>query len=1088
MKLGMFVSGFFTLCTLTLFAQTSMVYTSSGDAIEAGIKAHDEENYADAITEFEKVFEGDTNYLVAQFELANTLFAMEEYQESKKLCEIGILENNSTAHNFYVLLGTIYDKIEEPENSIETYSKGIEKFPTNYSLYYNRAVTYLNMEKHQECIEDLKNTLKYNPFHASSHLQLAKYAQAEGEISKAMMCYNAYFMLSPANNTAVLGAYNDYLNESYDPVSKDVTLSDENFEDIDEMIASMATKSKKYKTPNKLSLPVVKQNHLLFTELQKRKLTDGFWDTYYVPFCQRLMTDGKFNDLMYYNLRTATNKSVVSVLEKNIKSIQTFPDYAGKTWQSSASDRMEMFDGKNQRIHYYWSGSSTVEGRGVVIDSEPTSKFEYYYSTGKLNAIGHYDMDGERDGDWIYYHRNGIVSGIEKYEDGDIVGTDTSFHDNGEIKSITTYKNGKADGVESNFYSTGIISNQLTYSEGQVSGPAKYYSEIGTLTYSFSYVDDEITGKFTEFHDNGQVAETATFESGNRVGEAIKYHRNGQKQSEANYEVGALQGTLTSWYSDGSLKTEAEYLDGTLINSRKQYFRNGQLETEENFDETGKKTGVYKEFDDLGHLNLQLEYKKGDLIAYKVFHQDGSLIKEAKKKGGNFLFENFYSDGTKKAVGSYIPGDKGKDGLWQFYNSNGVMTSKSFHEEGEQTGTETVYFSSGAVYSTTQYENGKPNGAYEEFYSTGQKSEEGYYIDGNREGLWITYRKNGVISNEIFYVKGDLNGPSKYFCVNGKIDLIDYYDMGNSLGFEIFDTNEVLIQKVDYTGDSSMYTPQFPTGDKIRSFTKKGKLYHGPSSTFYISGQKSSEGSFWNNNKQGVWTSYYENGQISNKGSYENDEKNGDWVYFHESGKKSITETYVNGLVHGTRTWYLENGKKDAEKTYEYGTLHGDAKYYDANGVLQHIRKYAYGKFVGYSYLGKDNKPVEMIPVTHETCDCKSYFSNGKESRVFSMDKGNFINDYLEYYENGQLFSKTSYDKGDVKGLVTEYYDNGKVKKEEPYQDNLVEGMVKYYNTDGTLDKTEVYVQGSIHGNVDHYKNGKVVKTELYYDGNKISK
>lgn len=327
-----------------------------------------------------------------------------------------------------------------------------------------------------------------------------------------------------------------------------------------------------------------------------------------------------------------------------------------------------------------------------------------------------------------------------------------------------------------------------------------------------------------------------------------------------------------------------------------------------------------------------------------------------------------------------------------------------------------------------------------------------------------------------------------YYAVNGRLDFVDNYDMDQNLGFEIFDTNGVSIQKVVISGDSSTYSPQFPTGEKIRTFTKKGNIYHGPSTSYYVDGKKSSDGQYWNGNKHGQWTNYHDNGQVSSKGSYLYGYKNGNWTYYYESGKKSREETFINGDLDGSKIYYFENGKVDSEFKYVNGKRQGASIFNDPNGITQHIRYYENGKIVSYSYLGKDGKEIEAIPIENETCDCKSFFSNGKESRVFSMVNDNFNGDYLEYYESGQLYSKSTYDNGLRQGVKVLYYENGNKKSEMTYKDDEIEGIASYYNEDGTLKTTKTYIQSILHGEVINFNHGKTTTSELYYDGNKISK
>ncbi|UTW66311.1 tetratricopeptide repeat protein [bacterium SCSIO 12643] len=1081
--------GFLSIIALNTYSQSKLVYMASGDAIEKGNKAHDKENYKSALKYYERVHEGDTNYHRAQYEIALTYYAMEDYQKSVDLCLKELKEDNYNAFEFYNLLGNAYDEMDQSEKAIETYTEAIETYSTYYRLYYNRALTYEKMEKWQEAADDYQNSVRLNPFHYQSHYKLAEIAKEEGEYTKAMLCYNSFLLINASGNLEFLAEYNDYLNDAYDSSPKNIKLSTDDYSTIDEIILSKAALDKKYKTPNKLTLPFVKQNYLLFQQLQSRELGDGFWDTYYVPFFLKIMSSDKFNDYIYYSLQSSTAPAIVKVLTKNIKKIQEFPDYAGPMWQEMHSDHTEMFDGKVQDVRYFWAGSSSVEAIGKVKDGEPVGRFHYYYSSGKLNAVGHFDDEGEREGSWLYYYSNGAKSGVEMYKEGNLEGYDSSFYKNGTLKSLDFYKDGKAEGEAIAYNNTGTLQNKVTYTNGEMTGPATYYYPIGILRYAVNYENEELEGEFKEFYDDGTLSQEVNFENGKRSGKAYEYYRNGQKSAELNYLNGELNGIIKKWYPDGTLASEGEYKDGIVINTLKEYNPNGSLSSEENFDEDGKKNGEYKEYDDEGNLNMVLIFKKGDLVAYKIYHRDGTLLKEAKKKGGEFLFENFYSDGTQKAVGVYQPGDIGKNGIWKFYDKNGVLSSESSYANGEINGKSKSFYSNGKKYSTTKYVDGLANGLYVQYYKHGQVAMQGNYIDDLEEGQWISYLSDGTVSSELFYIKGELNGPQKYFNVDGSLDFIDYYKDGVNTAFELFDTTGASYQKVTITPDSSLYAPEYFTGVALRKFHRKAKITHGPSSSYYGNGQISVKGNYWNGNETGVWETYYSNGQLKSKGKYIHGDKDGDWIYYHDNGKKLLEETYAYGDLHGKRVWYHDNGKKDTEKNFEHGVENGLAYYYDGNGVLQHIRKYFYGKIVSYSYNGKDGKPVEMIPITNETCECKSYFPNGKVSREFTMKNGNFYGTYKAYYENGKEFEVTPYEADVIQGTKYTYWDNGKVKTETPYTDDDVQGTMKYYRKDGTLEKTETYVLDNLHGLTKFYNTaGKVTKTLEYFDGALISK
>jgi antitoxin component YwqK of YwqJK toxin-antitoxin module/tetratricopeptide (TPR) repeat protein len=1089
MNIKTLLVGLMSVITLNIYSQSKLVYTASGDAIEKGNKAHDKENYKSALKYYDKVHEGDTNYHRARYEIALTYYSMEEYQKSIDITLEELKIDNYNTFEFYNLLGNAYDELEDRDKAIETYTTAIEIYPTYYRLYYNRALTYEKMEKWQEAIEDFQNSVRLNPFHYQSHFKLAEFAKEEGQYAKAMLCYNSYLLINASGNLEFLAEYNDYLNDEYDATPKNIKLSTDDYSSIDELILSKAALDKKYKTPNKLSLAFVKQNYLLFQQLQSRELGDGFWDTYYVPFFLKLMASEKFNDYIYYSLQSSTSPAIVKVLTKNIKKIQGFPDYGGPLWQEMHSDHTEMFDGKIQDVHYYWSNGSVVEAIGKTKDGEPVGKFNYYYSSGKLNAVGNFDDDGERKGSWVYYYSNGTRSGIETYEDGNLVDYDSSFFKNGVLKSLDFYKDGKAQGEAITYNSTGTFKNKISYVDDVMTGPAQYFYPIGILRYNVNYKDEELEGSFIEYYDDGNISQDVSFVTGKRSGKGTEFYRNGQKSAELNYVEGELDGIIKKWYPDGTIRSEGEYKDGIVINTLKEYNPNGSLSSEENFDENGKKSGEYKEYDNEGNLNMVLIFKKGDLVAYKIYHRDGTLLKEAKKKGGEFLFENFYSDGTQKAVGVYQSGDIGKSGIWKFYDKNGVLNSESSYANGEINGKSKSFYSNGKKYATTKYVDGLSNGLYVQYYKHGQVAMQGNYIDDLEEGLWISYLSDGTVSSELFYIKGELNGPQKYFNVDGTLDFIDYYKDGVNTAFEFFDTTSVSYQKVELTSDSSLYTPKYFTGATLREFHRKAKITHGPSTSYHGNGQISRKGKYWNGEENGLWVSYYSNGQVKSTGKYSYGEKENDWVYYHENGEKLLEESYLSGSLHGTRIWYHDNGAKDTEKTFDHGVENGLAYFYDGNGVLQHIRKYFYGKIMAYSYNGTNGKPVEMIPIVNETCECKSYFANGKVSREFSMKNGSFYGEYKANYENGKAFELTTYEADVIQGTKYTYWDNGKVKTETPYVNNDIQGVAKYYKQDGTLNKTETYLLDTLHGITKMYNaSGKASKTLEYFDGALISK
>ena len=70
--------------------------------------------------------------------------------------------------------GTIFEYTGNTPKAIEIYQKAIKEYPYEYLLHYNLGISYLNTEQFREAQNCFKESLRCNPYHASSHMQLGK--------------------------------------------------------------------------------------------------------------------------------------------------------------------------------------------------------------------------------------------------------------------------------------------------------------------------------------------------------------------------------------------------------------------------------------------------------------------------------------------------------------------------------------------------------------------------------------------------------------------------------------------------------------------------------------------------------------------------------------------------------------------------------------------------------------------------------------------------------------------------------------------------------------------------------------------------
>ena len=124
---------------------------------------------------------------------------------------------------------------------------------------------------------------------------------------------------------------------------------------------------------------------------------------------------------------------------------------------------------------------------------------------------------------------------------------------------------------------------------------------------------------------------------------------------------------------------------GNRVGIWKTLSANGKLAEESNYGETGKKTGVYKDYNLDGNLVLELTYKGEEIITYKTFDNNGKVLSEKEKTKKKLDFVTYHKNGKIRMEGSYTKGEP--TGIWKDYNQYGVVIyERNYNEEGNLDG------------------------------------------------------------------------------------------------------------------------------------------------------------------------------------------------------------------------------------------------------------------------------------------------------------------------------------------------------------------------------------------------------------------
>jgi tetratricopeptide (TPR) repeat protein len=182
----------FCFSSLLLQAQNTLENT-----IEEGIKLHDRGDFKAAIAKYDEVLAADPVHLRGLTEKALSLLSLGELDKAIELCEKALQfhPGKPGLKTVYVTYGNALDMKKEPKRSIKIYDKGIEAFPDDYQLHFNRGITLSGLEKYNDATASFQASVKLNPAHASSHNAMARIAQFNNQRVPAILAFSRFVAL-----------------------------------------------------------------------------------------------------------------------------------------------------------------------------------------------------------------------------------------------------------------------------------------------------------------------------------------------------------------------------------------------------------------------------------------------------------------------------------------------------------------------------------------------------------------------------------------------------------------------------------------------------------------------------------------------------------------------------------------------------------------------------------------------------------------------------------------------------------------------------------------------------------------------------
>lgn len=1075
--------------SLSLYSQSSKTaLEKSHELIEKGIELYDNEEYQGALKCFSSVSVCDPNYTWAVYESSLCYGQLGDNETAYEKCkEAYDLDKEDAA--VIAFLGNLMDELGRTREAIQFFKVNIQKKPYNANLLYNLAVCYLNNDQPIEAEEVLLREIRIRPFHASSHLALAKANFAMGRIAQSYLAYNMAILMSP--DISYLTEFEETVTGKNDTLSKPYNYSypegfnHRKWDELSLLLKSQIVFSEDFKYPGELNYLTTKQSYLLFTKMNYEPTDTSMYNQFYVRLFKGIMDKDNFNTLLFYSFKEVNNQQISDWHKKNNDEFKSFIEYC----------------------------QNTIVGlRGFnysPLNEEKEHKVLHFNDEGKLNAVGILKQTDPavKTGEWIIVSENGRISERGTYQNDQIQGEWYLYGTDGSISQHLIFRDGELDGINKTYHANGNLSGIYHRTMGTKSGTDKEYTPGGYLISENTYSDDKLNGKTVVYnYKEGFFSET-DYKNDKAEGDFFEKWLNGAPKAQGTYKDSLLEGPASTWYPTSVKETDLSFLKGIPGGKKTDFHTNGSKSQEVEFDETGEMTGLNLLFDRDGNLvqkedsytkgiltgkqtqffkdgsiSVIKEYRNDTVVSIQSFDKSGRLIYADSLQDGKITLKFFFPDGILMSEGLLKNGNM--EGLWNYYYPTGKLKVRSNYVEGLMSGKQTIWHANGNIEKEYSADSGNLSGEYREYYKSGKLKGKGFLINDNYDGEFYTYYGNDSLASRVFYNDGDLCGRSIYYTPKGKKEYEEFFDGdGTSTKLILYNYLGKVSGELDYSIDSVRFNELNPDGTIRRKIALTDNVYHDAQEWYYPNGQLKIRLNYIHGLVNGISNSYDYNGNPELEIPYAMNTMNGVLKRF-EGGKLSSKDTYEASLSQGAYTEYYNNGKVYRILNFEDDVRQGYSYYYSPDSILMYRLLYQDDMVREISWLGNDNKYVPGIPVNLSTTEIVTYFPNGKPSGRFPFKDGLFHGKTTSYYPNGNINHENSYFLGSYDGVYNYYYENGKLMESGSYfQEDRTGPFVSYF-PNGQKHKEGNYLFNNEDGQWSIFNNsGKLTETLLYENG-----
>ena len=1103
-KLLIFV--FVVVSTNILSAQTpkNLKPINSSKIVTEGIARFDEQKYAEAERLFKMIPLGDTMYSTAQYELAYTYSMQEHYEEALEISQalLGSNDGRVARNMVYTLTANLYSSLDQLEKAIETYDQALKIYPYQYNLHFNKGVVYGKMKEYEKMEACAKMAIFCNPSHQTSHYQLGVAYLRQQYFVPGILALNYAVMLNPTSSIGLqsLQTLNELYAESFDAFNEDenVIMSDEKkeknkkYQMLEQLLRSNFSTAKSFKLKTDIKHIIVRQNQLIFENIEHNPLSTDIEEQLYIPTFQMIMKDKKDFNTYCYLIFQGTNVDNNKVSEKAPKMEKQF---------SAMYDKIIVVLKK-----------AIVKGLG----KENKEGLSYtYYSNYSVEAFGKYSGEKKYDGLWTVINTDGSLERLVTFENGILNGKSTYFDEKGNIGLETNFKNNKEHGDKLFYFSEDSkLRVKCPFEDGLIVGTRYEYNRSEILIEQTEWKNDWYDGTFLSYYPQGNLKKEINYKEGKISGKYTGYYQDG-KTIQHHINVVGGDSTLVHYYPDGKIQLKAALVGNGYVGDYSDYYSDGNIETKGQYDsqsqETGQWTGYYpngnmsyvnsyengKEHGDAiyysldGKQNMKVIWKNG-LITEVIYYNPDDTERERKTpKNKQITLDFYFMDGNISYLHRRINMKNTGDYHGKYFNyaPDGTILEETNYKDNLMHGVFKTYYPTGKLKTYCEYKNGMANGMYLEYGENDSLLSEGYLKDDAPAYIWYKYHPNGVISELSLYDETEIIQSNSYY-PNGQLSYEILYKNDMIAQINYYDHEGKLLNTNSFENGNGEHRIYYLNGNILAKTTMKAGDFFGTSVRYDFDGKEQPSHNYVEGLRHGQRKSDNDMmpSVITLEENYLFGKKYGvEKIYYHKTGAIA-EENYINGVNEGAVNNYYEKGKLNNTLMFVNGVRHGISTYYAADGkTIRYQLKHNSGQIYAYAYMNKDGKMSEFLPMGKEKVNIVSYYPGGAKSGEITFEKYLRQEKEMIYYPNGKLFLEKNYVDDTYHGEMQAWSENGKLKYKEYYQQDQIQGKCEYYHDNGKLRLIIHNVDNLPHGTIELYDSaGKLTETQTWFCGYRV--